>query len=129
MQEFEGGALNVSPRSSPALSRIRSLADCDAREGKSMRKKNWTLALGLPEDAAVDCARVTLSGQSAALVEGQHGVVELSGNTVRLRTGRGVLTIRGEELTLKELSMDAALITGKRVTTATYAQRGEDGKP
>ena len=56
-------------------------------------------------------------------------MVELSGDTVRLRTGRGVLTIRGEELTLKELSMDAALITGKRVTTATYAQRGEDGKP
>ena len=40
-----------------------------------------------------------------------------------------MLTIRGEELTLKELSMDAALITGKRVTTATYAPRGEDGKP
>ena len=94
-----------------------------------MRKKSWTLALGLPEDEAEDCARVTLSGQSAALVEGQHGVVELSNHTVRLRTGRGVLTIRGEELTLKELSMDAALITGKRVTTATYAQRGEDGKP
>ena len=94
-----------------------------------MRKKSWTLALGLPEDAAVDCARVTLSGQSAALVEGQHGVVELSGSIVRLRTGRGVLTILGEELALKELSMDAALVTGKRVTTATYALRGEGGKP
>ena len=94
-----------------------------------MRKKSWTLAVGLPEDTTGDCARVTLSGQSAALVEGQHGVVELSACTVRLRTGRGVLTILGEELTLKELSMDAALITGKRVMTATYALRGEGGMP
>ena len=94
-----------------------------------MREKSFALSLGLPEDATSDCARVTLSGQSAALVEGQHGVIELTESRVRLRTGRGVLTILGEELALKELSMDAALVTGKRVTTATYALRGEGGKP
>ena len=41
-----------------------------------MRKRGFALSLGLPEDATSDCARVTLSGQSAALVEGQHGVIE-----------------------------------------------------
>ena len=58
-----------------------------------MREKSFALSLGLPEDATADCARVTLSGQSAALVEGQHGVIELTESRVRLRTGRGVLTV------------------------------------
>ena len=54
-----------------------------------MRKRGFALSLGLPEDATSDCARVTLSGQSAALVEGQHGVIELTESRVRLRTARG----------------------------------------
>ena len=76
-----------------------------------MRKRGFALSFGLPEDATSDCARVTLSGQSAALVEGQHGVIELTESRVRLRTGRGVLTV------------DAALIEG-HVLTATYAGGG-----
>ena len=80
-----------------------------------MRKRGFALSLGLPEDATSDCARVTLSGQSAALVEGQHGVIEL--------TGRGVLTVQGEGLRLRALSVDAALIEG-HVLTATYAGGG-----
>ena len=43
-----------------------------------MREKRFALSLGLPEDSTGDCARVTLVGQSAALVEGQHGVIEPS---------------------------------------------------
>ena len=58
-----------------------------------MREKRFALSLGLPEDSTGDCARVTLVGQSAALVEGQHGVIELTESRVRLRTGRGVLSV------------------------------------
>ena len=61
-----------------------------------MREKRFALSLGLPEDSTGDCARVTLVGQSAALVEG---------------------------LCLRELSVDAALIEG-HVLTATYAGGG-----
>ena len=85
-----------------------------------MRKRGFALSLGLPEDATSDCARVTLSGQSAALVEGQHGVIELTESRVRLR---GVLTVQGEGLRLRALSVDAALIEG-HVLTATYAGGG-----
>ena len=84
-----------------------------------MRKRGFALSLGLPEDATSDCARVTLSGQSAA----QHGVIELTESRVRLRTGRGVLTVQGEGLRLRALSVDAALIEG-HVLTATYAGGG-----
>ena len=79
-----------------------------------MREKRFALSLGLPEDSTGDCARVTLVGQSAALVEGQHGVIELTESRVRLRTGRGVLTVLGEGLRLRELSVDAALIRRSR---------------
>ena len=57
------------------------------------------------------------------LVEGQHGVIELTESRVRLRTGRGVLTVQGEGLRLRALSVDAALIEG-HVLTATYAGGG-----
>ena len=69
-----------------------------------MREKRFALSLGLPEDSTGDCARVTLVGQSAALVEGQHGVIELTESRVRLRTGRGVLSVLGEGLRLRELT-------------------------
>lgn len=88
-----------------------------------MREKRFALSLGLPEDSTGDCARVTLVGQSTALVEGQHGVIELTESRVRLRTGRGVLSVLGEGLRLRELSVDAALIEG-HVLTATYAGGG-----
>ena len=81
-----------------------------------MREKRLALSLGLPEDSTGDC-------QSAALVEGQHGVIELTESRVRLRTGRGVLSVLGEGLRLRELSVDAALIEG-HVLTATYAGGG-----
>lgn len=91
-----------------------------------MRGKNHTrrmiLATGLPEDALGDRARVTMTGQSAVLIEGQHGVVELSAGQIRLKTGGGILTVLGEALRLKELSLDAAIIAGDKVVTVTYGR-------
>lgn len=91
-----------------------------------MRKRGavrrMMLEAGLPEDALSDCARVTMTGRSAVLVEGQHGVVELGAQRIRLRTGDGVLTVLGDALSLRELSLDAALIEGRNLTTVTYAK-------
>ena len=90
--------------------------------GGKYRARRWILATGLPEDALCDCARVTMTGQSVVLVEGQHGVIELSAGQIRLKTGKGVLTVAGEGMRLVELSLDAAVITGKRVETVTYGR-------
>ena len=73
------------------------------------------LAAGVPEDALCGGARVTLIAGSSALVEGQRGVVELSGERIRLRTAQGIITVSGRSLCLRELSLDAALITGSPV--------------
>lgn len=74
----------------------------------------------LPEDVLTSGARVTMMGRGSVLVEGQHGVAELSGERIRLRTQEGLLSVLGQGLELRELSVDAAMIAGERIETATY---------
>lgn len=75
---------------------------------------------GLPQDALCDCARVTMTGQSRVTIEGQHGIVELGTEQIRLRTGDGVLRVCGQGLTLKALSPQQAVITGQPVDMVSY---------
>ncbi|MBR4039364.1 MAG: YabP/YqfC family sporulation protein [Clostridia bacterium] len=84
------------------------------------RGTRTALACGLPEDVLTSGARVTLMGRTCVLVEGQRGVVELEAARIRLRTRDGVLSITGDALCLKELSADAAMITGGRIDMAAY---------
>ena len=88
--------------------------------GRHVRR--LALTTGLPEDALGGGARVTLTGRTAALVEGQRGVVELGSGRIRLKTQGGMLSVLGQALELRELSADAAMIVGERIETATYAK-------
>lgn len=87
---------------------------------KRSRLRALALAGGLPEDAVADCARVTMTGRSAVLVEGQRGVIELAGGLIRLKTGSGVLAVSGQGLRLRELSLDEALIDGEEISGISY---------
>ena len=75
---------------------------------------------GLPADALSDCARVTLTGRRSVTIEGQHGVIELSPERIRLRTGDGVLSVDGSALELHALSDSHARITGERIDVVSY---------
>lgn len=86
------------------------------------RARRAILRSGLPEDAVGNCARATLCGQGALLVEGQCGVVEMGSDCIRLRTPEGVLSVCGEKLTLRELSLDAAMIHGGKIETVSYGR-------
>ena len=86
------------------------------------RADGLPLRAGLPEDALGDSARVTMTGRTSVLVEGQHGVVELGAARIRLKTGEGVLSVMGERLRLEELSLDAAMIRGERIETVSYGR-------
>ena len=90
-----------------------------------MKRIRRRMALGseLPEDALRDCARITLVGRSVVLIEGQHGVVEMGKTCIRLVTNDGLLSVRGEQLKLSEMSMDAARVEGNWVETVTDAER------
>ena len=93
------------------------------------RERRLTLSCGLPQDVLEGAARVTLYGSKSVMIEGQSGVVELGCERMRLRTKSGVLSVLGEELILRELTADAAMIAGKRIDTVTYgrAECGERG--
>lgn len=84
------------------------------------RARRMVLRSGLPEDAVTGSARTTMSGRSSVLIEGQRGVVEMSGTRIRLKTRDGVLNICGRNLKLEELSLDAAMVHGEDVHTITY---------
>ena len=86
------------------------------------RARRMLLACGLPEDAAAGGTRVTLYSRSAVMVEGQRGVVEMSGVRIRLKTDSGVLAICGEELRLQELSLDAAMVYGAEILSVGYGR-------
>jgi len=75
---------------------------------------------GLPQDALIDCARVTLTGRSLVTIEGQHGVVELADQRIRMKTGGGMLLVTGEALALNELSPVRAVITGEMIESVSY---------
>jgi len=87
------------------------------------REKQLTLLCGFPTE--VGDARVTVFGRRCVMVEGQRGMVELGASCMRLKTQGSVLTVLGEALVLKELSADAAMITGKRIDTVTYVRMTE----
>lgn len=86
---------------------------------KKAVQRRMLLSGGLPQDA-LHGARVTWFARSSALVEGQRGVIELTGERIRLRTDSGVLSIIGEEMTLRELSADAAMVEGTWIRTLSY---------
>jgi len=75
---------------------------------------------GLPEDVLFDCARVVVNGRKNVVIEGQHGVVELSEQRIRLKTGNGILCVRGMCLELTELSPEKAVISGREIGEIAY---------
>lgn len=88
------------------------------------KTRHAVLACGLPTDVLENEARVTLYGCTSVLVEGQHGVVELGTTQIRMKTAAGVLCVRGKNLKLRELSLDAAMIDGERIDAAGYNMNG-----
>ena len=82
--------------------------------------RRMTLACGLPEDALLSGARVTMMGRGSVLIEGQCGVVELCGERIRLRSRDDVIAVEGRGLRLRELTGDAAMIEGERIDSASY---------
>lgn len=90
---------------------------------RAAKKPRSEMELGdLPLDALTGCARVTVMGRGALLVEGQSGVVELGAERIRLKTRDGVLTICGIGLALRELSLDAAKICAQRFEAVFYGE-------
>ena len=64
-------------------------------------------------DVAGGSTRVSLVGQSRAMVETHRGVVALGPQCVCVRAARGTVSIRGEELAICELRRDGLIVCGR----------------
>ena len=67
-------------------------------------------ALEVPEELALDLARMTLLGNISLEVENHKGIISYSAREVRLRVSDGYLIARGNGFKLRSISkMDATL--------------------
>lgn len=69
-------------------------------------------ALELPGGTLTDVPHIELTGKRKAVVEGCHGILSYDDDAVRLNTGCGIVRITGQQLTLRAMSDDSAMVTG-----------------
>ena len=68
--------------------------------------------LGIPEEIAMDEARVVLIGSSRIQLLNHKGIVEYSDECIRLRTDQGMLRIEGSTLRIDEYTAQEICISG-----------------
>ena len=94
--------------------------------GGVVRKKNRCLRKGLftelPLDAAEGCAHVTLYGKSTVIIEGHCGICSMDESCICFNSVSGKIAVHGMRLGVKELSLDAAVVTGDLVESVAYEE-------
>lgn len=78
------------------------------RKGRQSPK----IRIPVPESLSPE-AHLEMISNREAVVDGCKGVVEYDENTIKLNTGGLVISFRGDELLIKSLGADIAVITGK----------------
>lgn len=71
-----------------------------------------SMVLGMPSPALPKVAMIQLMGNRECLVEGCQGILEYGDNHIKLNIGTMVLTFQGEDLTLRALNDDGAVVEG-----------------
>ena len=69
--------------------------------------------LGLPNEIVPGGGRLTLSGGRQALIEGQRGILEYSGERIVISFGREKLSLMGDGLRLSAMNAGELLIHGR----------------
>ena len=67
----------------------------------------------LPQEGIGPAPRITLSGSSHVLVEGQRGLEEYDENCIAVAVARGRVLIRGEKLHLDAMSATELAASGR----------------
>jgi sporulation protein YqfC len=68
--------------------------------------------LDLPPELSGGMARIELSGNRQAIIDGCKGVVEYDGKAVKLSLGKFAVCFTGRDLTIRMLAMEQAVICG-----------------
>lgn len=69
-------------------------------------------ALELPVGAITGAARIEVSDNKRAVVEGCKGILEYDENVIRLNTGGGFVRFTGSNLCVSCLTENSAVVTG-----------------
>lgn len=75
-------------------------------------RKNMTEALELPKEIILNLPLISLIGREEVTIENYKGILEYSGDVLRIGTAAGVLRLRGKTLCLKQLSAECIVVTG-----------------
>lgn len=75
-----------------------------------------TQALEVPAPALSNAALIQLLGNKECIVEGCQGILEYGNDRIKLNIGNGVLIFVGDELTIRVLNGDGAVVEGRIVS-------------
>jgi len=76
-------------------------------------QKKLANLLEIPDDIVLDLPRITLLGNMQMLIENHKGIVEYTGERVRVRLNREELLISGKGLALGNLQAEELIIEGE----------------
>lgn len=85
---------------------------------KNKKKSTLTAAerisqtLGMPSPTLPKVAMIQLMGNRECIVEGCQGVLEYNDDDIKLNIGTLVLCFQGQDLTLRALNDDGAVVEG-----------------
>lgn len=83
---------------------------------KQQPQKGWRERLAgildLPVEAVMDLPHLEMSGNKEILLENCRGIIGYSDDEIRVSTGRGIIRVCGQGLTLKNLRVDSIIIDG-----------------
>lgn len=70
-------------------------------------------ALSLPKEIVLDFPVVTAVGQGEISIENYKSLLEFTGAQIRVRTGTGTIVIAGDNLVLRQITLESLQITGQ----------------
>ncbi|NLT95800.1 MAG: sporulation protein YqfC [Clostridia bacterium] len=76
-------------------------------------KNKFSSVLDIPKDVILDLPKITVIGDIQIYIENHRGIIEYSRELVRLSTSLGQLIIKGEDLILRNISIEEIYIDGK----------------
>lgn len=83
---------------------------------KQPPQKSWrerlACVLDLPVEAVMDLPHLEMSGNKEILLENCRGIIGYGEEEIRVSTGRGIIRVCGQGLTLKNLRVDSIIIDG-----------------
>lgn len=79
------------------------------------RRKRWQrigAMLDIPDDIIMDTVRVTMVGRGELLVENHSGIIEYTGELLRVKVSDGELCVSGTGLSLAVIEKEQVRVAG-----------------